>query len=296
VNDASGNITVGNNITVTGTFTGSTGVMNIGSGQLYKDSSGNVGIGTSSPGYKLDVNGSIRMPNATVFWMNNSSGVAKETLNLYSDNNTYFSTPGALIMRTNGVTEAARIDSSGNFLVGLTSPLAGAKASFYQNNASTSWSGFFQAQNTFGCIGTTNVSGTASYTALGFYNNGTTFSSCGAISVSGTTTTYATSSDYRLKKSIAPMTSGLATVSALKPITYKWNADDSDGEGFIAHELQEVIPHAVVGEKDAVDENGKIKPQGVDYSKIVVHLVAAIQEQQATITALTARVAALEAK
>jgi hypothetical protein len=91
------------------------------------DTSGNVGIGTSSPGYKLDVNGNIRMPNATVFWMNNSSGVAKETLQLYSDNNTYFSTPGALIMRTNGVTEAARITSTGGFSVGTTSdPGAGA--------------------------------------------------------------------------------------------------------------------------------------------------------------------------
>jgi hypothetical protein len=85
------------------------------------------------------------------------------------------------------------------------------------------------------------------------------------------------------------MTTGLATVSALKPVTYKWNADNSDGEGFIAHELQEVIPHAVTGAKDAIDEDGNPRHQGVDYSKIVVHLVAAIKE-------LEARLAALEAK
>ena len=85
------------------------------------------------------------------------------------------------------------------------------------------------------------------------------------------------------------MTSGLAAVSALKPVIYKWNADNSNGEGFIAHELAEVIPLAVFGEKDAVDKDGKIKPQGVDYSKVVVHLVAAIQE-------LSAKVAALEGK
>jgi len=59
--------------------------------------------------------------------------------------------------------------------------------------------------------------------------------------------------------------------------------------------LQEIIPIAVTGVKDAVDEDGSIKPQGVDYSKIVVHLVAAIQEQQAMITALTNRITTLEA-
>jgi hypothetical protein len=72
-------------------------------------------------------------------------------------------------------------------------------------------------------------------------------------------------------------------------VTYDWKVDGSDGEGFIAHELQSVIPHSVFGEKDAVNKDGSIKPQGVDYSKVVVHLVAAIQE-------LEARLAALEAK
>jgi hypothetical protein len=111
----------------------------------------------------------------------------------------------------------------------------------------------------------------------------------GYISYNGSGVTYSTTSDYRLKHSVTPMTTGLAAVAALKPVTYKWNADNSDGEGFIAHELQSVIPHAVTGDKDAIDEEGNIKPQGVDYSKIVVHLVAAIQE-------LEARLAALEAK
>jgi len=85
------------------------------------------------------------------------------------------------------------------------------------------------------------------------------------------------------------MTTGLETINALKPVTYDWLVDGTPGEGFIAHELQAVIPHAVTGEKDAVNEDGSIKPQGVDYSKIVVHLVAAIQE-------LKARLAAVEAK
>ena len=90
------------------------------------------------------------------------------------------------------------------------------------------------------------------------------------------------------------MTGALAKVALLKPCTYKWNVDGSDGEGFIAHELAEVVPHAVTGAKDAVDEDGKAVHQGIDTSFLVATLTAAIQEQQALITALTTRITALE--
>ena len=116
----------------------------------------------------------------------------------------------------------------------------------------------------------------------------------GSINTSGSSTGYSTSSDYRLKDNIAPMVGALATVQTLKPVTYKWKVDGSDGQGFIAHELQEVVPQAVTGEKDAVDEEGNIKPQGIDTSFLVATLTAAIQEQQALITSLTARITALE--
>ena len=86
------------------------------------------------------------------------------------------------------------------------------------------------------------------------------------------------------------MTNGLETVSALKPVSYKWKADSSIGEGFIAHELQNVVPLAVIGKKDAVDKDGNIDAQCVDYSKLVVHLVAAIQELSAKVEALEAKV------
>jgi hypothetical protein len=65
----------------------------------------------------------------------------------------------------------------------------------------------------------------------------------GSISVTTTATAYNTSSDYRLKNTIVPMTGALAKVALLKPCTYKWNADSSDGEGFIAHEIAEVMPY-----------------------------------------------------
>ena len=101
-------------------------------------------------------------------------------------------------------------------------------------------------------------------------------------------------SDYRLKENIQPMTGALAKVAALKPCTYTWKDGGVSGQGFIAHELAEVVPDAVVGEKDALNEDGSIKPQGISTSNLVATLTAAIQEQQALIESLTQRIAALE--
>jgi len=191
-----------------------------------------------------------------------------------------------------GGTTGATLDTSGNLLVGTTSPLAGARISVKSSTNVI----IGQCDNGLTNILTTNTSGTSSYNGAVFCNNGTSFSTCGTISVSGSSVAYNTSSDYRLKENVAPMTNGLATVAALKPVTYDWVTDKSQGEGFIAHELAETIPLAVSGEKDAVNEDGSIRPQGVDYSKIVVHLVAALQELSAKNDALEARLAALEAK
>ena len=74
------------------------------------------------------------------------------------------------------------------------------------------------------------------------------------------------------------MTGALAKIAALKPVTYTWKVNGSAGQGFIAHELQEIVPDCVTGAKDAVDENGNVLPQGVDTSFLVATLVAAIQE------------------
>jgi hypothetical protein len=265
------------NPATTGSLQFSTRTANSLTEKMRIDSSGNVGIGTSSPGYKVDVS-TASATNGLGINLTNSGTTGAGINFLQSGVDSFFmSMPagtGGLRFVASGTNERMRIDSSGNLLVGTTSYAAGQNA-IKLNGSSSNFS----------------RNSTAASAQIYFENpNGTV----GQISSSGSSTSYLTSSDYRLKNSVAPMTLGLATVSALKPVTYKWNIDDSDGEGFIAHELQEVIPLAVTGEKDAVDGEGKPIHQGVDYSKIVVHLVAAIQELKDQNDELKARVAALE--
>jgi len=124
-----------------------------------------------------------------------------------------------------------------------------------------------------------------------FRRSGTTV---GTISVTTSSTSYNTSSDYRLKENIAPMTGALAVVGQLKPCIYTWKADGSSGQGFIAHELQTVVPDAVCGEKDAIDKDGNPEYQGVDTSFLVATLTAAIQELNAKVEAQAAEIAALK--
>jgi len=181
-----------------------------------------------------------------------------------------------------GGTERARITSGGNFLVGRTD------VSGTNNTAGAYISplGQFIAQ-TDANSGLFLNRFTSDGAIASFRREGTTV---GTISVTASATAYNTSSDYRLKEAIQPMTGALARVAALKPVTYKWKVDGSAGEGFIAHELQEVAPYAVSGEKDGE------QMQGVDYGKITPLLTAAFQEALAEIRSLKARVAELEAK
>lgn len=164
--------------------------------------------------------------------------------------------------------ERVRIDATGNVLFGTTA---------VPNGTSIYGSGFtptgnnrmelFLASNT-----------TAAANLIRFFNpNG----QVGVIATSGTATSYTTSSDYRLKENVQPMTDAIATVLALKPVTYTWKSDGSAGQGFIAHELQSIVPDCVTGEKDALDSEGNPQYQGIDTSFLIATLVAAIQELKA---------------
>jgi hypothetical protein len=242
---------------------------------------GLLGIGTTTPTKALDV---FNATQRNQIAMSGSNVIAirwKSTDPNGSERNWEISNnvdqQGALSFRT-GATQGSdptttrmMIDNTGSLLVGTTT----AQVGYFVTISTASFDGLIVTGDSTGTRGVVICRNT----------NGTV----GSITTSGSATAFNTSSDYRLKENVQPMTGGLATVAVLKPVTYDWIADQTAGEGFIAHELQAVIPAAVTGEKDAVDDKGEIKPQGVDFGKIVPHLVAAIQE-------LTTRLAALESK
>jgi hypothetical protein len=254
--DGNGGISVKN--TSTGTSAGAAvKFLNTGSANAY------IGLyGTSRATY---IN---LVANALVNYTDRTAGIAY-----------LVDAAGPITYGTNSL-ERMRIDSDGSLLVGTTSTFN----SFFKMS--------LKVTSSYG--GLIIQPGADDYTAIQF-NNASGVGK-GSISVSSTATAYNTSSDYRLKNTIAPMTGALAKVIQLKPCTYKWNEDNSESEGFIAHELAEVCPHAVTGEKDAVDEDGNPKYQGIDTSFLVATLTAAIQEQQTLIESLTTRLTALENK
>ena len=274
-------------------------VLNVGNGTIVTDSSGNVGIGVTPSAWGVN-NPVIQMGGtnqssfvgtyATAFGTNTyfdgtnwkyiqTGGVSSLYAQAYGGGHKWYTAPSGTAGNPITFTQAMTLDSSGNLLVGGTAQLADAKLSIYGAGVT-------------GIVTQTTVNVT--YNPMVFKNSSGT--SVGYIQASSSATTYSTSSDYRLKENIQPMQGALAKVAQLNPVTYNWKSDGSDGQGFIAHELQAVVPDCVTGEKDAVDEEGKPVYQGIDTSFLVATLCKAIQELSAKNDALETRLAALEAK
>jgi hypothetical protein len=368
------------NPSYTGTLTGGTGVVNLGSGQFYKDSSGNVGVGTTVPVTKFAIENTERLEfaGASGFMYSQALNAAR---NATVEQRAYGSALSWWTGAAGGQLERMRIDSSGKVGIGLggaaanagvtvnhyigtatnsstvnsalgigpggvTNPILGfrwtysastgisgnlysmqivndtANANAFEmyttgasplvfgtsstervridgsgrlqfNTTSVKYSSLFtlvKGGNAYNI--TSSVSGTNSQGHMVFENNNA--DAVGTIFTAGSSTSYNTTSDYRLKENVTPMVGALNTVSRLKPVTYTWKSTGESSQGFIAHELQEVCPDCVTGEKDAVDDEGNPVYQGIDVSFLVGTLTAAIQEQQAIIEQLQADVATLK--
>ncbi len=254
-----------------------------GTERMRIDSSGNVGIGTTTPtsqyGTNLNINdagssalhlttGNSGTSNSDGFHIINSSGIAY----LWNREN------ADTVFATNN-TERMRIDSSGKLLVGRTgpdgsgliqAPASSTNASFGSATGASTGMVHFEFRNPNGLVGT--------------------------ISTNGSATAYNISSDYRLKENVVDIANGITRVKQLSPRRFNFIADaDTTVDGFLAHEAQTVVPEAVSGTHNEVDADGNAVMQGIDQSKLVPLLTAALQEAIAKIETLETKVAALEA-
>lgn len=268
-----------NGITLTGTVTGA----------------GNLTLGGSLSGSAP----SLTVGNASSASFATSASTATTASNatqLSSTNWTVAQSSTSLVMNFNG-TPRWSLDSAANMVaVGYVygdSFFSGTFSQLYVNGAKINVVHGFGPQASGAVF--QNASGGVSNSMIFTNNVGTALGSI-YMDTAINSVTFNNLSDYRLKNSIAPMTGALEKVALLKPCTYKWNNNNADGQGFIAHELQEVVPACVSGEKDALNEDGSVSPQGVDPRYLVATLTAAIQELKALVDAQATRIATLESR
>ena len=186
--------------------------------------------------------------------------------------------------------ERMRIDSSGNLLKNTTSTISTGSASdlgiqLGANNQAI----FIASGGPAVLIARQNATGEA----VRFGNQGA--SDVGSIDVTTSSTSYTTSSDYRLKENVVAISDGITRLKTLKPSRFNFKVDkDTTVDGFLAHEVT-AVPEAITGTKDEVDSDNNPVYQGIDQSKLVPLLTAALQEAVAKIEVLETKVAALEA-
>jgi len=292
-----------------------------GSEKLRIDSSGNVGIGTTSPDHgRLTLSQSASSAfNALVIQQGNTGSSATDGLHIGIDSNVdayIFHKESRALEFGTANTERMRIDSDGNVGIGNVSP----NYLFTLQKSGTNLSRFYQLNNnqgdSYASIEVRHAAALSGQNGQGiiFKNSGGT--KVGRIDIGQSTTGYVTSSDYRLKENATAISDGITRLKTLKPYQFNWIAEKGQPkvDGFFAHEVT-AVPEAISGTKDEVTTTyyqnedtipegkavGDVKStnspvyQGIDQSKLVPLLTAALQEAIAKIEVLETKVAALEA-
>jgi len=277
-------------------------------------STGAVGINTTAPSSKLMVNASQSSGVADLLTLRDASAGTTFNLQTYADpsygtSNRFDFNGGYLAFRRSG-TEAMRIDNGAYVYVHTQSNLGGnvGSAKLHVLNPNTQGHAVaFKTNSTSGFAAATFARNANNGAVCEFFHN-VSSGAVGRIDVTSSSTSYVTSSDYRLKEDVQPMTGASERVLALNPVNFAWIADGTRVDGFLAHEAQTVVPEAVTGVRDAMrtqdvyDEDGNITGteqvpdyQGIDQSKLVPLLTAALQEALGRIETLETKVSALEA-
>jgi|DEB0MinimDraft_6_1074348.scaffolds.fasta_scaffold21717_2 hypothetical protein len=180
---------------------------------------------------------------------------------------------GEIFLYTNN-TERIRIDGSGSVLFNTTD--ADPSNDTTGSGTVISSTGWFASTASGQTVAYFNRTDSSGGTVLDFRLNG---SSKGSISVTTTATSYNTSSDYRLKENVTLINDAISRLMKLKPSRFNFLENKNEiVDGFLAHEVEKIIPEAVTGKKDALDEEGNPEYQSIDQSKIVPLLVASVQE------------------